>query len=71
MEAKELLIQLNSEKADAFFEKMYGVDGIAENKERYSFLSAICCYFHELFMHSAIDTIFTRVFMCILYNSYF
>ncbi|MCI7795526.1 MAG: galactokinase [Lachnospiraceae bacterium] len=35
MEAKELLIQLNSEKADAFFEKMYGADGIAENKERY------------------------------------
>ena len=35
MEAKELLIQLNSEKADAFLEKMYGKNGIAENRERY------------------------------------
>lgn len=35
MEKEMLLKQLNSEKAEAFFEKMYGKSGISENRERY------------------------------------
>lgn len=35
MEAEKLLDCLNSKKADRFFEKMYGADGIEHNRARY------------------------------------
>lgn len=35
MEAKEFLDCLNSGKADDFFRKMYGAEGVSENRERY------------------------------------
>lgn len=35
MEAKVLLEKLNGKKAEEFLEKMYGTDGVSENRERY------------------------------------
>ncbi len=35
MEAKVLLEKLNGKKAEEFLEKMYGADGVSENRERY------------------------------------